>query len=101
MGLLSSCRRTTRAGRRSIYAATCKASGEAVAIKLIERGARANVRVLRSELVNHCRLDGHPHIIGLKVGLLSGVPHAGLDCGGAQGEPSKPSSVVSAVAMTP
>ena len=39
-----------------------------MAIKLIERGARATARVLRSELVNHRRLDGHPHIIGLKVG---------------------------------
>ena len=58
----------SRAGRRSIYAATCKASGEAVAIKLIDRGSQANARVLRSELVNHRRLDGHPHIIGLKVG---------------------------------
>jgi hypothetical protein len=38
-----------------------------VAIKLIDRGARANVRVLREELVNHRSLDGHPHIIGLKV----------------------------------
>ena len=38
-----------------------------MAIKLIDRGARANVRVLREELVNHRSLDGHPHIIGLKV----------------------------------
>lgn len=57
----------TRVGRRSVYTATCKASGEAVAIKLVDRGSRANARVLRSELLNNRRLAGHPHIIGLKV----------------------------------
>ena len=42
---------------------------------MIDRGARANLRVLREELVNHRSLDGHPHIIGLKVRrrLLSSI----------------------------
>ena len=50
-----------------------------MAIKLIDRGSQANARVLRAELVNNRRLDGHPHIIGLKVGgALAAAPAADL-----------------------
>jgi len=55
-----------------VYTATCKASGEAVAIKLVDRGSRANARVLRSELLNNRRLAGHPTSSASRCGASRG-----------------------------
>ena len=61
-----------------MHLAINNATGEEVAVKLIERGGQSSSTVLRSELINHSALGNHPHVIALKACTSSEPPLKGL-----------------------
>ena len=59
-----------------VHLAINNATGEEVAVKLIERAGRSSSTVLRAELINHSALGNHPHVIALKACTLLRFLHS-------------------------